>query len=444
MGTEETYPRRDVATELASRLYNAPLAIAPDYIRLILHARIDTTDLRMWMHEEETSLEARVPQLDAVGGKPYANVDGVAVIPVTGSLFRSAFFSDYDAIQSSFDTAMADSGVSSILLEVDSPGGEVRGMFDLADHIYNARGTKPIVALANDQMTSAAYAIGSSADKVFASRSSVLGSIGVVAIHVDESEAAEKAGVKFTEISSGKLKTELSSTKPLSDLGRSILTKHVENSAEQFFDLVSRNRGISTESIRGQEAGLFFAGEAVDANLADGIADRSDLLGELAGAQTHPAVSGISSVAAAAELNSDQGGDSMSNEVIETPEVPVGDDVQVTHAAASEPEIEADSDESSEVVNLEQVREEARAELQADAKAIAELCSIAGSPGRAAEFIAEGLNADQARTRLLADRASSAGNELSNAVDPNESAARPVIDTAAIYRKRAERTRPRG
>ncbi|MGL9779731.1 MAG: S49 family peptidase, partial [Wolbachia sp.] len=113
---------------------------------------------------------------------------GIKVIPIHGILTKnSEAFDDilgmtsYEKIREEIEEALIDEEVETIILDIDSPGGEVNGLFDLSDFIYEARALKKIVAIANDDAYSAAYAIASSAEKVFVSRTSGVGSIGVIA-----------------------------------------------------------------------------------------------------------------------------------------------------------------------------------------------------------------------------------------------------------------------
>ncbi|KAK2577761.1 hypothetical protein KPH14_000693 [Odynerus spinipes] len=128
---------------------------------------------------------------------------GIKVIPIHGILTKKSEAFDnvlgmtsYEKIREEIEEALIDEEVETIILDIDSPGGEVNGLFDLADFIYEARKSekKKIVAIANDDAYSAAYAIASSAEKVFVSRTSGVGSIGVIASHVDQSGFDEKQG----------------------------------------------------------------------------------------------------------------------------------------------------------------------------------------------------------------------------------------------------------
>ncbi|MBV2145539.1 MAG: S49 family peptidase, partial [Wolbachia endosymbiont of Pissodes strobi] len=131
------------------------------------------------------------------------NVEKIAIIPIHGILTKKpgAFddmlgMTSYEQIEEQIKQALANSSIETILLDIDSPGGEVNGLFDLSDFIYEARALKKIVAIANDDAYSAAYAIASSAEKVLVTRTSGVGSIGVIASHIDQSGFDEKQGIK--------------------------------------------------------------------------------------------------------------------------------------------------------------------------------------------------------------------------------------------------------
>ncbi len=131
-------------------------------------------------------------------------IEKIAVISVHGILTKNpgAFddflgMTSYERIRAQIEEALENKEVETILFDIDSPGGEVNGIFDLADFIYNVSSQKSIIAIANDDAYSAAYAIASSAEKVFVTRTSGIGSIGVIASHIDQSSFDEKQGIKF-------------------------------------------------------------------------------------------------------------------------------------------------------------------------------------------------------------------------------------------------------
>ncbi|WP_264688669.1 S49 family peptidase [Wolbachia endosymbiont (group B) of Catoptria pinella] len=206
------------------------------------------------------------------------NIEKTAVIAIHGILTKKpgAFddflgMTSYEKIQEEIEEALENKEVETIILDIDSPGGEVNGVFDLADFIYSARGKKRIIAIANDDAYSAAYAIASSAEKVFVSRTSGVGSIGVIASHIDQSGFDEKCGIKYTTVFAGSRKNDLNPHEPITSESLESLQKEVGRLYEMFLQLIARNRGLSIEKIRSTEAGLYFGKNAVDIGLADGM-----------------------------------------------------------------------------------------------------------------------------------------------------------------------------
>jgi ClpP class serine protease len=107
--------------------------------------------------------------------------DGIAIIPIEGTLVHKAYGMDavsgmrsYIEIQQEIEDAATDPAVKGILLDVDSPGGEVAGIFELADTIHSARSAKPILSVANSNALSGAYLLASGAQRVYAGQSSCL------------------------------------------------------------------------------------------------------------------------------------------------------------------------------------------------------------------------------------------------------------------------------
>ncbi|MDG7052498.1 MAG: S49 family peptidase [Wolbachia endosymbiont of Alcedoecus sp.] len=213
------------------------------------------------------------------------NPKGVKVIPIYGILTKKPGTFDYilgmtsyEKIYEDIEEALSDKKIETILLDIDSPGGEVNGLFDLSDFIYNARGKKKIIAIANDDAYSAAYAIASSAEKVYISRTSGIGSIGVIASHIDQSEFDEKQGIKYTTVFAGNRKNDLNPHEPITSESLENLQKEVDRLYEMFLQLVARNRNISIEKIKSTEAGLYFGKNAIEEGLADEIISFSEFI----------------------------------------------------------------------------------------------------------------------------------------------------------------------
>ena len=171
------------------RLASRPLAIAPRALETLLAA----------------SRVTLAPHSGAVSpGRGYAVTDaGIAVVPVLGPLVARGDWltelfgaSVYGEVGDAVEAALADPSVRGVVMEIDSPGGEVAGMFDLVDRLSSLRGTagKPLWAVASESALSAGFAIASAADRLYVTRTAEVGSVGVVAIHVDESAADAMAG----------------------------------------------------------------------------------------------------------------------------------------------------------------------------------------------------------------------------------------------------------
>jgi len=168
---------------------------------------------------------------------------------------------------------MDDPGIKSILFDIDSPGGSVYGVQELADRIYSMRGRKPMTAVANSLMTSAAYWIGSAADHIAITPGGVLGSIGVYAMHMDYSKANEQEGVKPTYIFAGKHKVEGNFDEPLADEARGRMQAMVDETYDRFVSGVARNRNINAADVLRDygEGRWFTAAEAKRRGMADSI-----------------------------------------------------------------------------------------------------------------------------------------------------------------------------
>jgi len=266
----------------------APWAIMPD--KLIEIQNIYATHLR----GEKIDLKALEAQL----GRPlknepkrYENLNGVGVIHLDGVLARRANLfmqisggTSTELALAQFRAALADREASSILLAIDSPGGTVDGTQELAETIFANRGKKPIVAVALGTIASAAYWIGAAADQLYlASDTTMVGSIGVVATHVDISQAEHNIGIKTTEIAAGKYKRIASQYAPLTQEGRATMQDMVDQIYTAFVNDVATFRGRSVETVIQDMADgkIFIGSKAVQVGLADGFAQEQDVLSAL-------------------------------------------------------------------------------------------------------------------------------------------------------------------
>lgn len=221
----------------------------------------------------------------------YMQDGGVALIPVVGTLInRGAFVGDdgsgfvsYEGIDRQIRAALDDSAVHSLLLDIDSPGGEANGLFGLAETIRAARERKPVVAVVNDQAASAGYGIASAADEIVVSRTSETGSIGTVIVHVDRSKEMEKRGRKVTLITrADSHKTDGNAFEPLSDAVLGDLRQWVESYDSRFYETVAAGRmRLTPQKIEALQARIFLGEEAVGIGLADRVGSFAETLSRL-------------------------------------------------------------------------------------------------------------------------------------------------------------------
>jgi len=214
-----------------------------------------------------------------------AIVGNIAVLPLFGTIFpRANLMTNTSGATSAemfgrkFDELVKDPEIGAIVLDVDSPGGEVAGVDELSRQIYDARGKKKIVAVANHTMASAAYWIGTAAEEIVVTPSGKVGSIGVWAAHDDVSAALEMEGVKRTLISAGKYKVEGNPWEPLTEEAKSAIQVNVNEYYDAFIKAVARNRGVKIDQVREG----FGEGRMVGAKtaIASGMADRVETLSE--------------------------------------------------------------------------------------------------------------------------------------------------------------------
>lgn len=236
----------------------------------------------------------RAPAESAARRDSHQSMGGgaIAVLPVFGIIaHRAAMVSDIssgvntstEALGRQLKAALADDSVSTIVLDVDSPGGSVHGVAEIADQIYSAREQKRIIASVNSLAASAAYWIASAAQEIAITPSGEAGSIGVYAAHQDVSSMMELAGVKQTLISAGRYKVEGNPFEPLSDEARAAIQGSVNMHYDAFVSGVARNRGDRIEAVRDGygEGRVLGAAQAVSAGLADRIATFDQVISEL-------------------------------------------------------------------------------------------------------------------------------------------------------------------
>lgn len=233
---------------------------------------------------------------------------GIAVIPLYGVVTQRGNMVDDVSGPGSVSTqqfaaalrqALADETVSQILIDIDSPGGSVYGVSELADEIASARTQKPVVAIANSLAASAAYWIGCSASEFYVSPGGEVGSIGVWQAHFDYSQAFATEGVKPTLISAGKYKVEGNPYAPLDEEAQAFMQSRVDDYYTTFTKAVARGRGVPISQVRdGMGQGRVLGADAALAqNMVDGIATFDDVVKKMRRDVKAPARSKVSRLA---------------------------------------------------------------------------------------------------------------------------------------------------
>jgi signal peptide peptidase SppA len=409
---------------LASRLYGTPLLLARaklDVILSVLGERVN------WPQPPQSDLAAPLASMRPTIDAPA----GIAVIPVVGSLVRrtvgldpASGFTSYAEIAGMVDAALADPSVEGIVLDIDSPGGEAGGVFELGEHIRAVDAVKPVWAVAADSAFSAAYAIGCSASRLAVSRTGGVGSIGVIAMHVDQTARDAQQGYRYTPITAGDHKNDFSPHEKLTPDAHARLQAEVDRLYGLFVDHVATMRRLDAETVRATEAGIYFGEDAVTAGLVDAVGSLDAVLADFSSflvarrARGHAVSGSTRPLAASPSTLMENTPMPMTDQNPQT--LPTDDSVKATDPANEQ----SDANESVAAAP-------APGAARPDAVAIAELCYLAGHPELTAAFLAEGVSEAHVRKALLASRADSP--EIRSTIAPDatpqatQSATNPLV-----------------
>lgn len=383
---------------LAARVFNAPLLVSPgklDALLAVLGPRF---------------LGQPGPALASYGEDQTKRLyditpDGIAVVPISGTLVnRSSWISaasglrSYGAIEEQVLEAATNPEVRGILLDVDSPGGEAGGLFDLVDVLYEAREMKPLWAVANEDAFSAAYGIASAAEQLYVTRTGGVGSVGVIAVHLDHSQADAADGLKYTVFRAGQYKAEHNSYEPLTEHAQGSLQAELDRLHTLFAEGVARNRGLSLEAVLGTEAQVYYGQAGVDVGFADRVGNFKEALEDLR-----------------AELSTNSLSRGGAAYHVEDKETNIMSEQKTPEAGTAQPA-------ENKVIDLDEATRVARQEGQqaamAYAKKVRQLCQLAQKPELADGFIDRELSVDQVREALL--EAQAKADEALEVVTANE------------------------
>ena len=389
---------------LAARLFGTPLLVHRaklDVILAVLGERLNLT-------APAADLAIPVPRVTP------AQPSGIAVIPIHGTLVKRVLgmeaasgLTSYGGIAQEIDAALADPQVQGILLDIDSPGGEASGSFELARKIRHAATQKPLWAVANDAAYSAAYALAASAQRLIVTETGGIGSIGVIALHIDQSAKDAQEGYRYTAVTAGTHKNDFSPHHPLSDAAKAELQTEVDRLYGLFVEHVAAMRSLDADAVRATEAGLYFGANAITAGLADAVSSFETALTDFSlflSARNHKPPQARERIRTEAVIASKEN-------AMQENETPLTEMIGVDQAAV--------------------LVAEARREAVQSAQAIAELCLIAGCPEQAAGFIAAGQS--EAAVRRVLCEARAARSEAT----PIHSTITPEAGTEVMHRPEA-------
>jgi len=429
---------------IADRVLNRPLMIHPDKLSLIasiLDGRIgiDGADLRAQdvSAEEAGAMMGAGPEASRYvgqyalndpndpksGRKPYrTTADGVAIIPVLGSLVNRGSWLDamsgvtsYEKLKFQIAAAARDKDVTSIILDMDSPGGEAVGAFEVGDVVAEAARAKEVVAVVNGMAASAAYAIASQASRIITTSSGISGSIGVVMLHADYSVAIANKGIKPTLIHAGARKVDGNPYQPLTDDVKAELKGEIDRFYDLFVTSVAVGRaGMTEEAIRATEARTYIGADAVAVGLADAVGSFESALSELS---AKPAAVKLS-----LKLNNPKGS-SMTDKTFTQADIDAA--VQAAVAQATAPKAPTAAD--------------AAASERARLAAIIALPEAKGREGLAlALATTTDMTVDQVKVALVAAPVSVAGaraadSDIGLSVDPGKSQQQNSQNTSAMW-----------
>ncbi len=424
--------------QIAQRAFNTPLMVDPAKALAFLSGlgpRITGQDITFQgfgveqLDQTTAALPARASLFgndlaqrhQRNGGQPFAVVDGIAVIEISGTLVhrgawigQSSGLTSYEGIAAQLQAALADPGVRGIALDIDSFGGEVAGAFDLADRIRAARAQKPVQAFVAEHALSAGYVLASQADRIVLPRTGAVGSIGVVALHTDMSGALDQKGIAVTLIHAGSHKIDANPYQPLPEAIHDQMQRELEVVRFLFAETVAAGRGerLTQTAALATEAAVFRGTEAIAAGLADELADPFSAFRTFAAAPrgtTSPSRKGPQ-MTTTPEISADATAPVATTQVAAAPELPV-----------------ATADAAPTTMTADAIR--------AEAAEVAQVCAQAARLGvtiDAADAVSKGLKPESLRARVLADLAARSDAAGIIATAPAAAAAKdsPIIAAA--------------
>lgn len=285
---------------IASMAFNEPLLIEPAYARVFFSAlgvEIGVSQIALPQQGEVLSaqdMNAVTAEFMSEGKRTprfYQVRNGIAVLPVTGTLVHKlgamrpfSGMTGYDGITARLEQAMSDPEVKGVLLDIDSPGGQVAGAFDCADMIVRMREQKPIWALSNDMACSAAMLLAAACTHRMTTQTGRMGSVGVLMAHTSIADALKKEGREVTLIYAGSHKVDGNPYEKLPESVRAEFQGKIEAARQMFAEKVAGYTGLSVQAVLDTEAAVYDGQAAVDIGFANEVVNSADAINAMASA----------------------------------------------------------------------------------------------------------------------------------------------------------------
>lgn len=267
--------------KIIGTITSTPWMITPEALRIML----EIFDAHLSGTISQEDIRIRLQNADGQPKERFSRHGSVGVLALAGPIFPKANLmtelsgaTSLEQFRNDFRTMLVDDSIDSILLDIDSPGGLSAMVDEMATEVHEATKVKPIYAISNTAMNSAAYYIGSQANKVYSTPSGQLGSIGTYMVHTDDSERQEKLGFKDTVIKAGRFKA--ATIEPLTEDSHGYMQEYVNRTNDQFIGAVARGRNVTEDEVRKNfgEGGILTPTQALEAGMIDGIATFDDVV----------------------------------------------------------------------------------------------------------------------------------------------------------------------
>lgn len=273
---------------LATRLFNVPLLITPEYGSVVTTVLADRVEVQPMAADDVVQSYNRPHNRAVLNPRT-----GIVTLPVVGGLIHRGSLEasssggnmmSYTRLHTEIDALFADDKVRGVLLDIDSGGGEAAGLAELVDYIPKAskQAGKPVWTIANTSAGSAAYWLASIGDRLFAAPNSRVGSVGVYVQHVDMSKAVEKRGMVVSFIYAGDHKIDGNPFGPLPDDVRANIQAGVNSLYGDFVSAVASNRKLDEKVVRDTQARVYGPAEAYELGLVDGVGGLGSVLSAFA------------------------------------------------------------------------------------------------------------------------------------------------------------------